>query len=213
MLQAAMQFTFKYFQHVRLSFISAFSIQFHASILHISIIIFFYPRFMFKKNRQKVDKETIRRKPGRIRHWTGTVSSGWSHGWSPTRPKGPGLGIPGISWPCRWLYSSMFNFRGFSHQSAIGLSFLFLAGICCRFAGIFAGSQRPCLTWRYQIYALNESLSWHAINFTTHWTRSLASNCVIDTAYNQKGQWSTYNQCKSHHSMGILTNKCLLCKL
>ena len=76
--------------------------DFHSYLIYFDTISYFKTSWLFHffKNHQKLDKETIRRKPGRIRHWTGTVSSGWSHGWSPTRPKGPGLGLSHIVTCC-----------------------------------------------------------------------------------------------------------------
>ena len=121
------------------------SLQYHTSILHISF---------FLKNHQKVDKETIRRKPG-IRHRNSLF---WMVSW--LKPHETQRARPRSKPHFHMLHREkqintfpesfmifMISKRGFPGspkvqmiqlQSVIGLSSLFLAGI-------FAGSQRPCL--------------------------------------------------------------------
>ena len=161
----------------------------------------------------------IRRKRGRIRHliWSDRNSLFWMVSW--LKPHETQRARPRSEQP-HWQHT--FNdFQRYEKGSPCPGDFKVRSTSGCNtasrpsgchlcFAGIFAGSQRPCLTWRYHIYALTESLSWHVFHHALD-SLSRLQLCNWHCLY-QKGQWRTYNQCKSHQSMPILTNKCLLCK-
>ena len=134
--------------------------DFHSYLIYFDAISYFNTSYViFFKHHQKVDKETIRRKPG-IRHRNSLF---WMVSW--LKPHETQRARPRSKPLCHMLHREkqiktfpesfmifmiskrgfagspkvqMIQLQGFPHQSVIGLSSLFLAGI-------FAGSQRPCL--------------------------------------------------------------------